>query len=154
MKKKKSRVGVIIIAVLLIAAVAGGSAYYMLVVRNASSAETTVTDTPEAAVLEAGQTIVYAKLTSVIGNNITYSVVEEQTQGGDDVSTDDATATRTFAQTTTYVETGETGELQIPVGTDVITKLGTTTTFVKLSTGNTVAMLMQGDDGVMKIWIV
>ncbi|MCD8037516.1 MAG: hypothetical protein LUE96_00250 [Lachnospiraceae bacterium] len=134
MKMNKRKIITIIIVVLLIAAVAGGAAYYLLAVK--ASSDSSATDTVDTVVLESGQSIVYAQLTSVLGNNITYLVAEKNEENS------------------TYTATEETGELQIPVGTDVITKLGTTTTFVRLSTGNTIAMLMQGDDGVMKIWIV
>ena len=59
---------------------------------------------------------------------------------------------------TTYTETGKTGQIQIPVGTDVETKLGTITTFSRLSNGDTIRMLMQksdnGGEDLLKIWIV
>ena len=59
---------------------------------------------------------------------------------------------------TTYTETGKTGQIQIPVGTDVETKLGTITTFSRLSNGDTIRMLMQKNDNggeeLLKIWIV
>ena len=59
---------------------------------------------------------------------------------------------------TTYTETGKTGQIQIPVGTDVETKLGTITTFSRLSNGDTIRMLMQksdnGSEDLLKIWIV
>lgn len=54
-----------------------------------------------------------------------------------------------------YTETGETREWQIPVGTDVITTLGVTTTFSRLSAGNVIAVLTEaGTDNILKIWIV
>lgn len=59
---------------------------------------------------------------------------------------------------TTYTETGKTGQIQIPVGTDVETKLGTITTFSRLSNGDTIRMLLQkvdnGGEELLKIWIV
>ncbi len=59
------------------------------------------------------------------------------------------------ADNSTYTETGETTNLQIPVGTEVITKLGTTTTFSSLSTGDVIAIaLEEGTDIIDKIWIV
>jgi len=48
-------------------------------------------------------------------------------------------------------------EVTIPVGTDVITKLGTTTTFARLATGDVVQMLMEkdgNDEVIVKMWIV
>ena len=54
-----------------------------------------------------------------------------------------------------YTETGETKSWQIPVGTDVITSLGVTTTFSRLSAGNVIAVLTEeGTDNILKIWIV
>ena len=46
-------------------------------------------------------------------------------------------------------EDNKQGEQQtwlIPVGTEVVTKLGTTTTFARLSSGDTIQMLMQKDE--------
>lgn len=58
----------------------------------------------------------------------------------------------------TYAETTETGQLLIPVGTEVITKLGTSTTFSRLSNGDIIGMVLQkdgsGNEVVMKIKIV
>ena len=58
----------------------------------------------------------------------------------------------------TYAETTETGQLLIPVGTEVITKLGTSTTFSRLSNGDIISMVLQkdgsGNEVVMKIKIV
>ena len=55
-------------------------------------------------------------------------------------------------------ETTESGTWMIPVGTEVVTKLGTTTTFARLASGDTIKVLMQNeDDGtqdILKIWIV
>ena len=54
-----------------------------------------------------------------------------------------------------YTETGETKSWQIPVGTDVITSLGVTTTFSRLSAGDVIAVLTEeGTDNILKIWIV
>lgn len=58
----------------------------------------------------------------------------------------------------TYTETDETGQMQIPVGTEVETKLGTITTFSRLSNGDIIKMLLQKDDtgtnALIKIWIM
>jgi hypothetical protein len=70
--------------------------------------------------------IIYARLMSVIGNNITCTLTES---GGEKA-------------------------YEIPVGTDVITRLGTVTTFSKLSEGNNVAILLEkGTDIVKSVWI-
>lgn len=58
----------------------------------------------------------------------------------------------------TYTETDETSQMQIPVGTEVETKLGTITTFSRLSNGDIIKMLLQKDDtgtnALLKIWIM
>lgn len=44
---------------------------------------------------------------------------------------------------------------RIPVGTDVITSLGATTTFSHLEEGDTIAILKeQGSDVILKIWMI
>lgn len=62
------------------------------------------------------------------------------------------------ADVMTYIETDETGQMQIPVGTEVETKLGTVTTFSRLSNGDIIKMLLQEDDtgtkALIKIWIM
>lgn len=64
----------------------------------------------------------------------------------------------TQAAVMTYSETDVTGQMQIPVGTEVETKLGTVTTFSRLSNGDIIKMLLQKDDTgsneLIKIWIV
>ena len=57
-----------------------------------------------------------------------------------------------------YTLTDETGSTTIPVGTDVITSLGKTTTFSRLSNGDIMKMIMEKDSSVEKVvvgvWIV
>ena len=57
-----------------------------------------------------------------------------------------------------YTLTDETGSTTIPVGTDVITSLGKTTTFSRLSNGDIIKMIMEkdssGDMVVVGVWIV
>lgn len=73
-------------------------------------------------------------------------------------STEDSTVNTQNATIMTYVETDVTGQMQIPVGTEVETKLGTITTFSRLSNGDIIKMLLQKDDTgkktLMKIWII
>lgn len=62
-----------------------------------------------------------------------------------------------MTETKTYRSLGEERTATIPVGTDVITKLGTTTTFARLAAGDVVQMLTEkaGDeDVIIKMWIV
>lgn len=57
-----------------------------------------------------------------------------------------------------YMLTDETGSTTIPVGTDVITSLGKTTTFSRLSNGDIIKMIMEKDSSgekvVVGVWIV
>ena len=57
-----------------------------------------------------------------------------------------------------YTHTDETGSTTIPVGTDVITSFGKTTTFSRLSNGDIIKMIMEKDSGgekvVVGVWIV
>lgn len=73
-------------------------------------------------------------------------------------STGDNTDNTQSTTVITYTETDVTGQMQIPVGTEVETKLGTITTFSRLSSGDVIKMLLQKDDtgkkALMKIWIM
>ena len=57
-----------------------------------------------------------------------------------------------------YTLTDETGSTTIPVGTDVITSLGKTTTFSRLSNGDIIKMIVEKDSSgekvVVGVWIV
>lgn len=57
-----------------------------------------------------------------------------------------------------YTLTDETGSTTIPVGTDVITSLGKTTTFSRLSNGDIIKMILEKDSSgekvVVGVWIV
>lgn len=57
----------------------------------------------------------------------------------------------------TYQLTDESDTMQIPVGTDVTTRLGTVTTFSRLAAGDCVALVMQevdGEDVIMSVYII
>ncbi len=56
-----------------------------------------------------------------------------------------------------YKLTDEVKTMMIPVGTEVVTKLETVTTFSRLAAGDTIKMLMEKDgdtETILKIWIV
>ncbi len=54
-----------------------------------------------------------------------------------------------------YTETSQTKEYEVPVGTEVTTRLGATTSFSRLSTGNIVGIVVQkGTDNILRIKIV
>lgn len=208
---------IVVIFILFMAAGAGVYCWYL--------PQTHAADENNEPVLEEGQEYAYAKITSILGNEMTYVELEAQTvdfndlrekgggkraRGADEnasggkrdmagqreervsdgeMPTDgdmqnmptvgampansaDARAGRSGVQKTpaqdktdytqaavmTYSETDVTGQIQIPVGTEVETKLGTVTTFSRLSNGDIIKMLLQKDDTgsneLMKIWIV
>lgn len=87
---------------------------------------------------EAGQEIIFAKLSSIKGNEITYIPVEEEK------TTVAALGGESFTyENITYRLTEETVTAQIPVGTEVTTKLGAVTTFSRLSAGDYVALVVE-----------
>lgn len=54
-----------------------------------------------------------------------------------------------------YTETSQTKEYEVPVGTAVTTRLGATTSFSRLSTGNIIGVVVQsGTDNILRIKIV
>ncbi len=54
-----------------------------------------------------------------------------------------------------YTETSQTKEYEVPVGTEVTTRLGATTSFSRLSTGNIIGIVVQsGTDNILRIKIV
>ncbi len=209
---------IVVILILFMAAGAGVYCWYL--------PQTHAADENNEPVLEEGQEYAYAKITSILGNEMTYVELEaqavdfndlrekgggkrarsadenasggkrdmagqreemvsdgEKTLGGDmqnmsatgtmpassaaaragssglqKTSAQDKTDYTQAAAVMTYSETDVTGQIQIPVGTEVETKLGTVTTFSRLSNGDIIKMLLQKDDTgsneLMKIWIV
>lgn len=200
---KKRKVLLFVLLVFFIAA-AGMGAYFVC------SQKIKAAESSQEIVLEEGQELLYAKITSISGNEMMYALLEEQTvdftkpenakersgmpsgkkmsadenpssgenplngemPSGGERPTGDASSNNRNKRTpdnvpsedmqnksmTTYTETGKTGQIQIPVGTDVETKLGTITTFSRLSNGDTIRMLLQkvdnGGEELLKIWIV
>ena len=128
MYRKKKKKTWIIILVLIAILAAGAVAYYCQMQAAAADEE-------EELVLEDGQELMYLQITQILGNEMTATVLQEDGE-----------------------ETTESGTWTIPVGTDVVTKLGTTTTFARLASGDTIKVLVQdGEDDtqdILKIWIV
>lgn len=125
-KKKKSKLWVWLL-VLVLAVAAGGGFWYQ---KSNAKQETK----EEEIVLQENQELIHVKITKMLGNEMTGSIVSED---------------KHQQEQQTWL---------IPVGTEVVTKLGTTTTFARLSSGDTVQMLMQtgeaaADGDILKIWI-
>lgn len=140
-KKKKGKKKLVIGAVCFcLLTAAGGVLFWQK--QEAAASESVIEIT-------AGQQeeIIYAQIDSIVGNDLELSLAEKETdstgrQGGG-------------MDSSSYTLTGETKSLEVPVGTEVITKLGVVTTFSRLSSGNMIAVLLEkGTDNILKIWIV
>lgn len=127
MYKKKKSKVWIWLVLLILVMAAGGGVYGYQQVMAQQEAEE-----EEIVVLE-NQELIHVRITKMHGNEMTGSIVTEENKQG------------------------ETQTWMIPVGTDIVTKLGTTTTFARLSSGDTIQMLMQEDEAddrnILKIWI-
>ena len=125
-KKKKSKLWIWLLLLVLVVAAGGGFWY------QKSNAQQTVEE--EEIVLQENQELINVRITQMLGNEMTGSIVSEDKKQQKEEKT-----------------------WMIPVGTEVVTKLGTTTTFVRLSSGDTIQMLMQtgesADGDILKIWI-
>lgn len=166
MEKKSKKSLAVVLLILFIMAGAGACYLYLSQVHTA--------DENKELVLEEGQEYVYAKITSISGNEMDYIVLDARTMDfrnfpkkdgerigngfGKNAGGGRRNKTAQAEELITYIETDKTGRIQIPVGVEVETKLGTTTTFSRLSNGDTIKMLLQEDaDGnkeLIKIWIV
>ena len=220
-RRKKN---ILVVFLIIALSAAGGTAYYM---QQKKASQVSLTDIT----ITSSQELVYAKITQIVGNEISASVVtkdaenEEASAGNDQSSisgSGDSTAhgqngarqdeaakgesTSSMQESATaggsmpsiqgsaqnggsmpsmqggaaaggsmpsmqggapgnmsgtgtsvisYTETGETASYEIPVGTTVVTKLGTETTFSSLSAGDVIAVAVEKNTGVIdRIWIV
>lgn len=187
-KKKKRRNRIIVIIVIVLAAtIAYGSYKYKLYQEELAAEEADVLAVSD------GEELIYGEITSIIGNDMTISVLgtgddssvassaiaasgdssasmessdtaisDGQTMGaptGAPTGTSGMTGENMGGASTSdqqaFTETGETAEYEIPVGTDVTTRLGSTTTFSKLSSGDVVGIILEdGTDNILRIKIV
>ena len=87
----------------------------------------------EEIVLESNQALKQVKIQAIYGNEINGTLIEGDTES---------------QEPQTWV---------IPVGTEVVTKLGTTTTFSRLANGDQIQLLTQtledGSETILKVWI-
>lgn len=90
-------------------------------------------DSSEEIVLESNQALKQVKIQAIYGNEINGTLIEGDTES---------------QELQTWV---------IPVGTEVVTKLGTTTTFSRLANGDQIQLLTQtledGSETILKVWI-
>lgn len=140
--------------------------------------------------VSAGQSVTYAKITAINGNEITYAIAEKMDvklpengeesagegrrpqmggrgqmggfgqmgSGRDNTNTTSAADTNMFTYEDAVYRVGEESvTTYIPVGTDVTTKLGTVTTFSRLSAGDCVAIVTEKDGDsqiIMAVYII
>ena len=100
------------------------------IIFKVSKNDTSVTN-EEQITLSSNQELVYVTIKKILGNEITVYTTDGNSE-----------------ETTTW---------QIPVGTEVVTKLGTTTTFSRLANGDNLKMIIENSDSqsdIIKIWIV
>ena len=97
--------------------------------------------------------LIYAKVTSIKGNDMDVSILKAAPAAGGS-QTPPSFGQNSASNETQYTETGETKSYEIPVGTEVITKTGTETTFARLSVDNTLAIVVKKDtDNIIRIYI-
>lgn len=83
---------------------------------------------------------------------------KNSSSGNSDKNKSDKSKSSKNSDKKVYTLIDETGSTTIPVGTDVITSLGKTTTFSRLSNGDIIKMIMEKDSSgekvVVGVWIV
>ena len=138
-KKKQNKIGWFLFLFLLICA--AGIATFFWYKQKVTAEKESSSSTQEEVTLEEGQEFLYGEIETIIGNEITI-----------------ASATQNEKKRYEVVDDAKTTEYTIPVGTDVVTKLGTTTTFSRLASGDIIKMLMEktedGTEEIMQIWII
>ena len=90
--------------------------------------------------------------TQAMGDNI-----DRGQSNYDTTATNTSKADKTDTSTVAYQSLGEEETMVVPVGTQVITKLGTTTTFSRLAVGDVMQLLVEKEDSeksILKIWII
>ena len=163
-KKKRKKKILVAIGIFLIAILVMGGIWYTQI----RETETEVENSENIAV-EAGQELLLGQITVINGNEMTFALVEETqatTQRGgmnrpgaktsSDVTMAEGTE-ETEAKTVVYTALEEERTATIPVGTEVVTKLGTVTTFSRLASGDVMKILVDNtgeEDVILKIWIL
>lgn len=175
-KRHRKRLHRILFLLIVLLVAGGGYGYYRYQQAQAALAEAEA----DVLALADGEELVYGEITEIVGNDITVAVVTQDAASSDaevnakapasegpampasdgddniDMSTPPSMPSgASMTQQTTYTQTGETKEYQIPVGTDVTSSLGSTTTFAKLRSGDVIGIVTQaGTDNILRIKIV
>ena len=163
-KKKRKKKILVAIGIFLIAILVMGGIWYTQI----RETETEVENSENIAV-EAGQELLLGQITVINGNEMTFALVEEtqaptqrggMNRPGAKTSSDAMIlegTEETEATTVVYTALEEERTATIPVGTEVVTKLGTVTTFSRLASGDVMKILVDNtdeEDVILKIWIL
>lgn len=165
-KKKALRRKLFILLFIFFAAASGISIFFYQRQQKEAAANATVEITAEEE-----QQILYAKITQIQGNEITFEETDPNISetpvkssfippADSSLGIPDEGPLETSGEnpldpsTVSSPETpGESRTMQIPVGTEVITMLGAVTTFSRLDSDDTVAIVLEGDD-IIRIYII
>lgn len=175
-RKKKRRKRILITILILLLLICGAVTFHL---KKQAEASADIVESSEDVVPGENQELVFGEVTSIQGNEITCDLVEEDaSDSGTEKAVDGRSAVSgespqgmhsenadmmpdmsgQDAGSKTFHSLGKAPvQLTIPVGTDVVTKLGTITTFARLASGDVVQMLMEKDGNdqvIIKIWIV
>lgn len=127
MYKKKKSKAWILLILLVLVVAAGVGIYQNQRMKVKQEAK------EEEIVVQENQELIQFRITKILGNEMTGNMVLEDNREG---------------EMKTWL---------IPVGTQVVTKLGTVTSFSRLNSGDTIQMLIERDteqdSGIIKIWI-
>ena len=143
-RKKKLLIATVVITILVIT----GLLYWYKQIKETESE----VESSENIEVGTNQELVLGQITVINGNEMTFDLVEEAENS--ETTSDPLTSTEVSV---TYIVLDEERTMVIPVGTDVVTKLGTVTTFSRLASGDVLKILTEksGDeDVILKIWIV
>ena len=166
-KRKKVIILLIVFLVIVLGVVLGIKIYRDKKEKAQNLNEVSITD---------NQYLIYGKVTATAGNNITITKMEEASDNTQekpgDFSPENKQSSKSNARqspnsgdkkspntksnnTSSLVTTNEESSLQIPVGTEVVTKLGTIATFTSISNGDVLAIaLNKTSNEIDKVWIV
>lgn len=132
-KQRRGRKKMWIFLLLFVAAMAAGCGLYQ---QETAAAAKAAGETAEIEV-EEGQKLLYYQVETVTGNDIDVILMQETEEGG--------------------LRAGEEqSSLRIPVGTPVITQLGSETTFSRLASGDILKCLLEetgAGEEIIKVWI-
>lgn len=149
-KKMALRRKLFILLFIFFAAASGIGIFFYQKQQKEAAANATVEITAEE-----GQQILYAKITQIQGNEITFvetdpNISETPVEGSFGPPADSSLE---IPGEDPLETPGESRTMQIPVGTEVTTMLGAVTTFSRLDADDTVAMVLEGDD-IIRIYII